>query len=66
MFPGKPLVVRCLLMAILGQGAYSANAQEVIPGTQASPSPSPTVDPKDDQNKSPHEKAFERLEWRRI
>ena len=40
-------------------------------GTNTNPSdassPSPTSEPKkEDQNKSPHEKAFERLEWRSI
>jgi photosystem II stability/assembly factor-like uncharacterized protein len=70
MFPGKPLVVSCLLLAIMGHGASFTRAQEVTPSAQASPSPSPSptsqIESKEDQNKSPHEKAFERLEWRSI
>ncbi|MCM3872008.1 MAG: hypothetical protein ND895_15090 [Pyrinomonadaceae bacterium] len=66
MFPGKPLVVSCLSLAILGQAAYFTRAQEATPTPQASPSPAPTVESKEDQNKSPHQKAFERLEWRSI
>ena len=63
MISRKPLVVLCLLLIALHQSAF---AQESTVQTAASSSEQTPPQSREDPNKSPIEKAFERLEWRSI